>query len=46
MQHVDGPSQAKEYADTALDPMEQHEIPTTPRNFDVWYTSRAAVTKS
>lgn len=38
MQHVDGPSQAKEYADTALDLMEQHEIPTTPRNFDIWYT--------
>jgi len=38
MQHVDGPSQAKEYAGTALDFMEQHEIPTTPRNFDVWYT--------
>ncbi len=38
MQHVDGSSQAKEYADTARDLMEQHEIPTPPRNFDIWYT--------
>ena len=38
MQHVDGPSQAKEYADTALDLMSKHDVPTTPRNFDVWYT--------
>lgn len=38
MEHVDGPAQAKEYADTALGLMRQHEIPTTPRNFEIWYT--------
>ena len=38
MQHVDGPSQAKEYADTALGLMQEQDIPVTPRNFEVWYT--------
>ena len=38
MQHVDGPSQAQEYADTAFGFMATHEIPATPRNFEVWYT--------
>ena len=38
MEHVDGPAQAKEYADTALGLMRQHGIPTTPRNFEIWYT--------
>ncbi len=38
MEHVDGPSQAKEYADTALQLMLRYEIPATPANFEVWYT--------
>lgn len=38
MEHVDGPAQAKEYADTALELMQQHDVPTTPTNFEVWYT--------
>ncbi|NKB55634.1 MAG: diguanylate cyclase [Alphaproteobacteria bacterium] len=38
MEHVDGPAQAKEYADTALGLMQQHEVPVTPINFEVWYT--------
>lgn len=38
MKHVDGPAQAKEYADKALQLMQEQEIPTTPRNFEVWYT--------
>lgn len=38
MEHVDGPAQAKEYAETALNLMNQHEVPTTPVNFEIWYT--------
>jgi hypothetical protein len=33
MEHIDGPAQAKEYANTALELMQQHEVPTTPTNF-------------
>lgn len=38
MDHVDGPAQAKEYADTAFELMQQHGVPATPTNFNVWYT--------
>jgi diguanylate cyclase len=38
MEHIDGPAQAKEYAGTALDLMREYDVPTTPANFEVWYT--------
>lgn len=37
MEHVDGPTQASEYAGTALALMQQYDVPATPANFEIWY---------
>jgi diguanylate cyclase len=38
VEYSEGLEQAKSYAARALELMEEHQIPATPRNFAVWYS--------